>query len=149
DFIALEVAISEDVAAVCSYFGYESEIKYINQQRLIRDFLKRIYQKGLIDHFRIQFESYKTYKKKSAEKVHSFQSFIGTHGGEFLDGGWNSHNWEKKLNEYQPKLTHHEKRPKEKFNPEDYYKGSEDFRINYKLLEQLEKEEEMAVQRAS
>ena len=87
----------EYVNALVEHYGF-SEMKYINQQRSIFNFVKLLRFNGQLSHFADQFKNYHLYKEASKEQKHSFKSFIGTSAEKFQDGLWNSENWLDKLN---------------------------------------------------
>lgn len=77
-------------------FGF-SEMKFINQKRLIMQFVTNLFFKNEAEHFKIQYESYKEFKLLSGQTSHSFKSLIGTVENQFNDACWNSENWTEKL----------------------------------------------------
>jgi hypothetical protein len=92
----------KDAQKICEYYGFELELhpdKYI----LCCDFISSIDSQKKMDYFRKTFASYIEYKRRSKEMIHGLQSFLGTKSASFLDGGWNSNNWDEKLKNHQLK----------------------------------------------
>jgi len=75
------------------YYGFDSEVKHINKWQQINSFLTLLITKGNFSAFENQFEYYKKYKEASGEKIHGFLSFI--------EGAWDSENWEHKYNNHK------------------------------------------------
>ncbi len=92
----------QDALKICEYFGFSLELhpdKYI----LCCDFLSSIDSQEKLDYFRKSFASYTEYKSITKEMIHGLNSFLGKKTEAFLDGGWNSNNWELKLIAYKSK----------------------------------------------
>jgi hypothetical protein len=92
----------KDARRICEYFGFSLELhpdKYI----LCCDFLSSIDSQEKLDYFRKSFASYTEYKSITKEMIHGLHSFLGKKSEAFLDGGWNSNNWELKLTDYKSK----------------------------------------------
>lgn len=84
-----------------SYFHF-SEIRNPEKFREGNLFLNTLMKIERIADFEKQFKFYKLYKEKNSdEKKHSFSGFIGTIDEKFLNGGWNSKNWEAELREQE------------------------------------------------
>ena len=86
----------EIINLIMQYFNFNSMNNPDKQTKIFR-FLKRIIEINKLDYFKQQFADYKTYKKKSNEKRHGFDSFLGLDKENILEGGWNSENWGAKL----------------------------------------------------
>lgn len=82
---------------ILSFFGFESE-KDEDKKMQVDEFINVLTEFNKIDHFNRQFLAYKKYKSITGEKAHGFSSFLGSNKKDFLNGGWNSENWEFKLN---------------------------------------------------
>lgn len=82
---------------ILSFFGFSIE-KDDEKKNQVLEFLKTITISNQINHFKKQFVAYKNYKAETGEKVHGFSKFFGEKNEEYQDGGWNSENWEFKLN---------------------------------------------------
>jgi hypothetical protein len=81
---------------ILSFFGFEPE-NDVEKKIQVEEFIKVLTDFDKIDHFQGQFIAYKKYKSVTGEKVHGFASFLGLNKKDFLNGGWNSENWEFKL----------------------------------------------------
>lgn len=81
---------------VMKYFGF-TEFTHYQNMASIHHFLTRLYRDGNFENFKIQFDSYKTYKSQSGEMTHSFPKFLGEKENGYTTGGWNQENWLKKL----------------------------------------------------
>lgn len=108
--IAQNMRIVEQAQCLCEYFGFEGEFTYYQQRKQATNFIRYLHLQQQEEHFEEQFDAYKRYKALSAEKRHSFNSFIGKPTESYQDGGWNAENWQKKLSEY--KTNANGKKPK-------------------------------------
>jgi len=77
-----------------------NEMNHYTQLAYIHRFLIFIYKKDQLDHFIKQFKAYVEYKNESKEKVHSMKKFLGEEN-RFMDGAWNSINWEQERDIYR------------------------------------------------
>lgn len=82
---------------ILSFFGFSIE-KDDEKKNQVFEFLKTITKSNQINHFKKQFVAYKNYKSETGEKIHGFSKFFGEKNEKYQDGGWNSENWEFKLN---------------------------------------------------
>lgn len=80
---------------VCDFFNV-NELKNFNAFRAINAFVN---VSGIDSK---TFEAYKEYKQTSEEKIHGWQSFIGSQERSFSDGAWASCDWSAKI-KYVPK----------------------------------------------
>jgi hypothetical protein len=85
-------------------FGF-SEMKFALQKKLIFQFVNILAFKNQLEHFNIQYASYKEFKAISGQKTHLFGSFIGTINEKFQDGAWNADNWSNRLQIEKEKIA--------------------------------------------
>ena len=87
----------EDLGSmILEYFGF-SKVENNEKSEEIADFFNVLSQNNKIESLKVQFESYKTYKADSREKIHGFKAFLGRKSENYLDGGWCAENWCYKL----------------------------------------------------
>ncbi len=88
--------ILKTVNEIMKYFHF-TEMRNPDKMRQAFQFVSVLNKNDKFEYFQLQFPAYKKYKEKNEEKIHTFNSFIGTIEESFLDGGWNLRNWEKEL----------------------------------------------------
>jgi len=87
---------------VCEFFGLQTEL-HPEKYNLCCDFFEQLNKQEKLEYFDDLFSAYKKYKSHSGEKIHGFHSFLGSKSKGFIDGGWNSNNWFKKLSNLKSK----------------------------------------------
>jgi hypothetical protein len=80
---------------VMMFFDFNEQANF-DKLRIITQAMHLLDYQSLIDHFKTQFEAYKTIKADKRYR-HSFHNFIGTIDQHFIDGAWNAENWPQKL----------------------------------------------------
>lgn len=91
----------ELVSALMIEFNF-SEIRSPDKLRLLWQFANYLESGKGIDYFIQTFQSYKKWKEISGEKSHNFMGLIGTPAMNFENGGWDSDNWQYKIDNYKP-----------------------------------------------
>ena len=102
-----EAKEKELIDTLMNYFGFDeidNEGVQVAKWREIKMFVSKLIEKEFIDWFVEQFRYYRKYKDLTGEKKHNFNSFIGHNSEEYMDGGWDSANWKKKLEDYEKEL---------------------------------------------
>jgi hypothetical protein len=85
---------------IAKYFAI-AEVAQHQKFAQIVEFCKWIQKNAKRAFFEIQFDHYQLYKSKSEEQKHGLASYIGTPPD--YGGAWNSCDWKKKLENYQPR----------------------------------------------
>jgi len=88
--------LKDPINDLMEYYGF-NEIRNPDKLKQAYLFIKILDNDNKLDFYLEQFAAYKKYKETSKEIKHSFSGFIGTIEERFLDGGWNSRNWVKEL----------------------------------------------------
>jgi len=97
DYIPTQLPTEKESMALINdlmtYFGF-NETAHMNKYRDARRLLLKLQDSGDLEHFKKQWYYYKKYKSASDEKIHSWNKFVSLE--DYMDGGWNGANWEKK-----------------------------------------------------
>lgn len=88
--------ITQTHKEVCEYFGFNEKDNPRNWN-LALEFVRELTRQNKIENFIAQFSAYRKFKAFSKEKKHGFQNFIGNAKIHYENGGWDSENWVKKL----------------------------------------------------
>ncbi len=97
--------------SILSFFGFTPQ-NNPDKATQVSHFVNTLLQNGQLEHFKSQFEAYKEYKAKTAEKTHGFGSFFGEQVQSYTkNGGWNAQNWKNKLKQAENKTATGSPRP--------------------------------------
>ena len=96
--------------SILKYFGF-NQIANPDKQILIGQFCHSLHNSNQLENFKKQFASYQIWISIiGANYRFGFAKFIGNQSQLFLDGAWNSENWEQKINDRKsfqtPEQTH-------------------------------------------
>lgn len=91
----------EVVYALMTEFGF-TEIRDMDKLRWLWQFANYLESGKGIEYFVNTFKSYKKWKEISGEKSHNFTGLIGTPAMKFENGGWDSDNWQYKIDNFKP-----------------------------------------------
>lgn len=102
----VNVSVSEEqkrqvVGALMLEFGF-NEIKHMDKVRWIWQFINHVESSKGIQYFIDTFQTYKNWKKISGEKSHNFVGLLGSPAMKFENGGWDSDNWQYKIDNFKP-----------------------------------------------
>lgn len=87
--------------ALMQEFGF-NEVTHQDKLRWIYQFLSHVEATQGLEYFQKTYTAYKKYKDLTGERRHNFTGLLGSPAKDFENAGWDSDNWQFKIDNHKP-----------------------------------------------